>query len=266
MGNTADKQIAMLIDSDNISKKYFSVLIDELNKFGTVVQKRIYGDFTKPKANGWGDAILEFAIEPMQQYACVSGKNATDSAMIIDAMDILYKGKINCVCLATSDSDFTKLATRFRSDNIMVIGAGTKNAPLSFRAACDRFLLMDVLLEDNKIDKSQESKVGKTTTTTGKKAKAKDDKPAINNLIASKKDLVAIAKSIIDDEGDAEGSMLFALFMSALYKKDNTFNPKNYGEPSRPIPFFKNFEVDGKKPFEIAGKVSAESIKITKKQ
>jgi hypothetical protein len=200
----------------------------------------------------------------MQQYACVSGKNSTDSAMIIDAMDILYKGKINCVCLATSDSDFTKIATRFRSDNIMVIGAGTKNAPSSFRAACDRFLLMDVLLAESTTEKAQEIKAASTIATTTVKGTAKESKPATDSFLTSKIALVTLANGIIDDEGDSNGSMLFAQFMSALYKKDNAFNPKNYGEPSRLIPFFKNLDVSGKKPFKIIGKVGMESIKISK--
>jgi len=262
-----DKTIALLIDSDNISKKYFSVLMDELNKFGIVTIKKIYGDFTKPKANGWGEALLGFAIEPEQQYACVTGKNSTDSAMIIDAMDILYKGKINCVCLATSDSDFTKLATRFRSDNIVVIGAGTQTAPSSFRAACDRFVLMDVLLAESKEETPPTKPATKQQTEPShkKQVESQTAPKATDSHIALKRALVVMSKKIIEDEGDSDDSMLIALFMSMLYKKDNSFNPKNYGATSsKVIPFFQSLEVDGKKSFTVTAVKSAERIKINK--
>ena len=110
-----DKIIALLIDSDNISSDYFSIILDELSQ---------YGDFTNPQANGWKQALLDYSIEQIQQVAFTKGKNATDSKMIIDAMDILYQGKVDCFCLATSDSDFTNLAMRFRNDIFVFMGAG----------------------------------------------------------------------------------------------------------------------------------------------
>lgn len=273
----SDRSIALLIDSDNISKQYFSILMDELYKFGNVTYKRIYGDFTKGNANGWGDILLEFAIEPMQQYAFTKGKNSTDSAMIIDAMDILYRGKVDCVCLATSDSDFTKLATRFRNENYMVIGAGEQKTPLSFRAACNRFILMDVLLaeskkeniiKDNSAEVESPIAVNKSTakekTNTNKSQTIEKEEIVIDSALTPKRQLIYIVTKIIDDEGDADGSMLFAVFMSSLYKKDNAFNPKNYGESRKLIPFFKKLEIDGKKPFTIELTKSAERIKINK--
>jgi len=130
-----DKVIALLIDSDNISREYYAILLDELSKYGRVTYRRLYGDFSKPKANDWQQVLLDYSIEQVQQIAYTSGKNATDSSMIIDAMDILYKRKVDCFCLATSDSDFTGLAMRFRNDNIIVIGAGEEKTPSSFRKA-----------------------------------------------------------------------------------------------------------------------------------
>ncbi|MDE7082969.1 MAG: NYN domain-containing protein [Clostridia bacterium] len=127
-----DRTIALLIDSDNVSAKYFSIILDELSQYGKVTYRRLYGDFTNPKANGWKQALLDYSIEQIQQVAFTTGKNATDSKMIIDAMDILYKGNVDCFCLATSDSDFTNLAMRFRNDNLVVIGAGEQKTPSSF--------------------------------------------------------------------------------------------------------------------------------------
>ena len=144
-----DRTIALLIDSDNVSSDYFSIILDELSQYGKVTYRRLYGDFTNHKANGWKPALLEHSIEQIQQIAFTSGKNATDSKMIIDAMDILYKDKVDCFCLATSDSDFTNLAMRFRNDNLVVIGAGEQKTPLSFRRACDIFIPIDELLKAN---------------------------------------------------------------------------------------------------------------------
>lgn len=142
-----DRTIALLIDSDNISSDYFSIILDELSQYGKVTYRRLYGDFTNPKANGWKSVLLEYSIEQIQQVTFTSGKNATDSKMIIDAMDILYKGNVDCFCLATSDSDFTNLAMRFRNDNLIVIGAGEDKTPQSFRRACDIFISIDKLLK-----------------------------------------------------------------------------------------------------------------------
>ena len=130
-----DRTIALLIDSDNVSSDYFSILLDELSQYGKVTYRRLYGDFTNPRANGWKNALLEYSIEQIQQVAFTTGKNATDSKMIIDAMDILYQGKVDCFCLATSDSDFTNLAMRFRNDNIAVIGAGHAGIEAALAAA-----------------------------------------------------------------------------------------------------------------------------------
>ena len=148
-----DRTIALLIDSDNVSSDYFSILLDELSQYGKVTYRRLYGDFTNPRANGWKNALLEYSIEQIQQVAFTTGKNATDSKMIIDAMDILYQGKVDCFCLATSDSDFTNLAMRFRNDNIAVIGAGEQKTPLSFRRACDIFIAIDALLKTGQAQK-----------------------------------------------------------------------------------------------------------------
>lgn len=140
-----EKRFALLIDADNISAKYIKYMSDEISKYGNVTYKRIYGDWTKNTATSWKELLLKHSIVPIQQYGYTTGKNATDSAMIIDAMDILYSERVEGFCLASSDSDFTRLATRLRESGMMVIGMGEKKTPEAFRAACDRFTYLDLI-------------------------------------------------------------------------------------------------------------------------
>lgn len=140
-----DKRLAVLIDADNISAKYIKYILSEISKYGVATYKRIYGDWTKNEAVSWKEVLLENSITPIQQYGYTTGKNATDSAMIIDAMDILYSNKVEGFCIASSDSDFTRLAIRLRESGMMVVGMGEKKTPEPFRVACDRFTYLDVL-------------------------------------------------------------------------------------------------------------------------
>jgi uncharacterized protein (TIGR00288 family) len=127
-----EKKFALLIDSDNVSSKYIKIILAELAKYGNVTYKRLYGDLTKPTNKSWKDALLSHSIIPIQQYNYTTGKNSTDSAMIIDAMDILYSGHVDGFCLATSDSDFTRLAMRLRESGMTVIGMGEQKTPEAF--------------------------------------------------------------------------------------------------------------------------------------
>lgn len=138
-----DKRFALLIDSDNVSAEYVQKILDELTKYGIVTIKRIYGDWTKSNSNKWKTVLLSNSIQPMQQFAYTNGKNATDSFMIIDAMDILYSNNIEGFCLVTSDSDFTRLASRLRESGKNVIGMGETKTPEAFVSACDRFIYLD---------------------------------------------------------------------------------------------------------------------------
>ena len=137
--------LAVLIDGDNIPSAYVKEMMEELTKYGNPTIKRIYGDWTKPHLSKWKNLLLENAITPIQQYGYTTGKNATDSAMIIDAMDILYSEKVSGFCLVSSDSDFTKLATRLREAGMLVIGIGEKKTPNPFIVACDRFIYIEIL-------------------------------------------------------------------------------------------------------------------------
>ena len=153
-----EKKFALLIDADNISSKYIKIIIEELSKYGTITYKRLYGDLTKPNNRSWKDALLSHSINPVQQYNYTSGKNSTDSAMIIDAMDILYSGSVNGFCLATSDSDFTRLALRLRESGMTVIGMGEKKTPEPFRVSCERFVFIDLLQENLEGGKEESNK------------------------------------------------------------------------------------------------------------
>lgn len=150
-----ESRYALLIDADNVSAKYIKPILDELSKYGNVTYKRIYGDWTSTHNASWKEILLQNSISPIQQYSYTCGKNATDSAMIIDAMDILYTSQVEGFCIVSSDSDFTRLASRLRESGRMVIGMGEEKTPIPFRKACDIFTTLELLLEDNTLEKEE---------------------------------------------------------------------------------------------------------------
>ena len=141
----SDKKFAVLIDADNISHRKIKDILDEIANYGTPTIKRIYGDFTDPKFAAWKSILLENSITPIQQYAYTTGKNATDSALIIDAMDILHKESVNGFCIVSSDSDYTRLASRIRESGREVLGFGEKKTPKPFIKSCDKFIYVEIL-------------------------------------------------------------------------------------------------------------------------
>ena len=145
MKDNKDLKLAVLIDADNIPYSNVKGMLNEIAKFGIPTIKRIYGDWTKPTVSGWKSSLLENAITPIQQYSYTTGKNATDSAMIIDAMDILHSEKVDGFCIVSSDSDFTRLATRLRESGMLVIGIGEKKTPNPFIVSCDKFIYLEIL-------------------------------------------------------------------------------------------------------------------------
>jgi uncharacterized LabA/DUF88 family protein len=140
-----DKRIAVLIDADNVSEKYIKYILDEVSNHGIPTYRRIYGDWTKPHLSSWKNALLNNSISPVQQYEYTTGKNSTDSALIIDAMDILYSGNVEGFCIVSSDSDFTRLATRLREAGMFVLGMGEQKTPKPFIVACEKFKYLEVL-------------------------------------------------------------------------------------------------------------------------
>ena len=145
MQNERELRFAVLIDADNVSHAHVKPMLDEIARYGIPTNKRIYGDWTKPQLGGWKNVLLDNAITPVQQYGYTSGKNSTDSAMIIDAMDLLYSKNVDGFCLVTSDSDFTRLAIRLRESGMKVIGIGEKKTPSAFIAACEKFIYLEVI-------------------------------------------------------------------------------------------------------------------------
>src|SRR6266478_177370 len=145
MENGKDLRLAVLIDADNIPYRLISGILEEIAKYGSPTFKRIYADWTKPHVTGWKTVLLDHAITPVQQYSYTTGKNSSDSALIIDAMDILYTGRVDGFCVVSSDSDFTRLATRLREAGMKVIGIGEKKTLTPFITACDKFIYLEIL-------------------------------------------------------------------------------------------------------------------------
>ena len=226
-----DINLAVLIDGDNIPSAYVKEMMEEIAKYGNPTIKRIYGDWTNPKLSKWKNLLLENAITPLQQYAYTTGKNATDSAMIIDAMDILYSNKVSGFCIVSSDSDFTRLATRLREAGMNVIGIGEKKTPNPFIVACDKFIYIEILK-----NQSEES----SSETSDSKRDKKDNVDKI-----TQKEIKLIA-STISDLADEDGWAFLGDVGSLLQKKQPNFDSRNYGfQKLTPlIKSIKNFEID----------------------
>ena len=211
-----DKKLAVLIDGDNIPSKYIKEMMEEIAKYGNPTIKRIYGDWTKPQLSKWKKLLLENAITPIQQYNYTTGKNSTDSGMIIDAMDILYSEKVDGFCIASSDSDFTRLATRIRETGLTVIGIGEKKTPDPFIVACDRFIYLEILNQnDDDNDKDDESRPNKPKT----KAAVDQVTPKVIKLITQS----------VTDLADDTGWAFLGDVGSLIQKKQPNFDARNYG-------------------------------------
>ena len=193
-----EDRFALLIDADNVSAKYIKPILDELSKYGNVTYKRIYGDWTKTNNASWKEELLQNSITPIQQFSYTHGKNATDSAMIIDAMDMLYTSELEGFCLVSSDSDFTKLASRLRESGKTVIGMGEGKTPSPFRKACDIFTELELLLEDNTMGKEERN----THSHASGKWQKKDNhdsmvsKEKIEEAVELASEMVAIGKNM----------------------------------------------------------------------
>jgi len=216
MNTNNENKLAVLFDADNVPYSHVKQMLDEITKYGNPTIKRIYGDWTKPSISGWKSVLLENAIIPVQQYSYTTGKNATDSAMIIDAMDILHLGQVDGFCIVSSDSVFTRLATRLREAGKYVIGIGEKKTPKPFIVSCDKFIYIEIL-GNNETPNVHESK---TTKEVSKPTKAKD---IIGN------DIINLLNQSIDDLADDSGWAFLADVGNLILKKKPDFDPRNYG-------------------------------------
>jgi uncharacterized LabA/DUF88 family protein len=220
-------KLAVLIDADNVPYSNVKGMMEEIAKFGTPTTKRIYADWTKPNANGWKSVLLEHAITPIQQYSYTVGKNSSDSAMIIDAMDLLYSDKVDGFCIVSSDSDFTRLAIRLRESGMKVIGIGEKKTPNSFIVACDRFIYIEVL---DGATKKKNSKPVIVTSNENKKPTAKtQEKPIEKTLNKIDNQTIELIEDTLEAIGDDDGWAFLGDVGNLISKKKPEFDPRNYG-------------------------------------
>lgn len=209
-----DKRIAVLIDADNVSSKYVSFILDEISNYGTPTYRRIYGDWTSTRNSTWKDVLLDYSIVPIQQYNYTKGKNATDFALIIDAMDILYSQSVEGFCIVSSDSDYTRLASRLREAGMLVIGMGEQKTPKPFIAACDKFKYLNVLAES-----------AETESAPKPAAEAAPEEKAG----ASIKEVTRAIKAIVNDISDDDGWASLSTVGNMLNKRYPDFDSRNYG-------------------------------------
>lgn len=202
----SDKKYAVLIDADNVSDKYIKAILDEISNEGTITYKRIYGDWTRPGLSSWKNILLNHSITPMQQYGYTTGKSSTDSAMIIDAMDILYSGSVDGFCIVSSDSDFTRLAVRLRESGMNVIGMGERKTPNAFIAACNRFKYLEII--------------------GGEKVNDKEDVPEDDLSISVIKQAVS---EIVSDVSDENGFAALSDVGNILIKRFPSFDVRHFG-------------------------------------
>jgi len=212
-----DQRLAVLIDADNVPYSNVKEMLEEIAKNGTPTIKRIYADWTKPTVSGWKGVLLENAITPIQQYSYTTGKNSSDNAMIIDAMDILYSGKVDGFCIVSSDSDFTRLAIRLREAGMRVLGFGEKKTPQPFRAACNQFIYIEILGSEEPAEPKSEPR---------SRAKTKSAKAPLNNI---DKNLVRLIANSIDELSDDNGWAFLGSLGNYILKKRTDFDPRNYG-------------------------------------
>lgn len=231
-----EDRFALLIDADNVSAKYIKPILDELSKYGNVTYKRIYGDWTSSYNSSWKEELLQNSITPIQQFSYTQGKNATDSAMIIDTMDMLYTSELEGFCLVSSDSDFTKLASRLRESGRMVIGMGESKTPVPFRKACDIFTELELLLEDNTMGNSN-SKSEKAVLTSssssggsgnGAEKESKSSKKAGVHTVSKNQIEEAVVKIITENQNNDKETGLGEVG-SRLVKLYPDFDVRRYG-------------------------------------
>ncbi len=236
MDTITDLRLAVLIDADNVPYANIKEMLEEITKYGTPTFKRIYADWTKPTVSGWKTVLLENAITPIQQYSYSSGKNSSDSAMIIDAMDILYSGKVDGFCIVSSDSDFTRLAIRLREAGMKVIGIGEKKTLKPFITACDKFIYIEIL-------KIAERTIAEKQDITAVKKTDRKPSPPLNKIDS---DLIRILGDSIADLADENGWAYLGNLGTNILKKKPDFDARNYGY-TKLLPLIKSmnkFDID----------------------
>lgn len=264
----SDNRFAVLIDADNVSVKYIKIILDEISKDGIATYKRIYGDWTNPSLISWKSTLLDNSIIPVQQYSYTTGKNSTDSAMIIDAMDILYSGRVEGFCLVSSDSDFTRLAARLRESGMTVIGMGESKTPNSFIAACNKFKYLDILSAADEAEAEETApkaepakKPAAQPKKTAQKAAAKkpkeepkaekEPKPAepkkqqekaIEEPRTSLRTIRRALRTIVRENSDEDNWIMVSQVGNLLDKRYTDFDVRNFGF-SKLTPFLESLDM-----------------------
>ena len=248
----SDSRFAVLIDADNVSVRYIKLILDEISKDGVATYKRIYGDWTNTALVSWKSALLDNSVLPIQQYSYTSGKNSTDSAMIIDAMDILYSGQVEGFCLVSSDSDFTRLAARLRESGMTVIGMGESKTPNSFIAACNKFKYLDILSAADEEEPEEPVKPEQAKRPQPKKAARKTPaKPAKPELPkeedpeepkTSLRTIRRALRSIVRENSDEEDWIFIGKVGNILGKRYPDFDVRNFGF-SKLTPFLDSLDM-----------------------
>ena len=257
----SDNKFAVLIDADNVSDKYIKIILDEISNDGIATYKRIYGDWTKPALTSWKNVLLDNSILPIQQYNYTTGKNSTDSAMIIDAMDILYSGQVDGFCIVSSDSDFTRLAARLRESGMLVVGMGERKTPKSFISACNRFKYLDILATadpaeqpaptpspaakpDSPVQSAREKEARPAARTAAKQQKpeaAQEPQEHIKEM-TSLKTIRRALRTIVTENSDEDGWMFIGTIGNLLVKRYPDFDVRNFGF-SKLTPFIESLDL-----------------------
>lgn len=254
-----EMKLAVLIDAENIAGKYIGVILSEANALGNVVYKRIYGNWTSTQMGAWRDIVLDNSIQPIQQYNNANGKNSSDSSLIIDAMDLLYTGRLNGFCIVSSDSDFTRLASRLRESEMYVLGMGEQKTPRSFISACHKFAYLDLLYKNSKSTaavKHQQADAAKRANGAEERAAASGRTAAVKTAQrteelsapapkeeagapVSKEEIIASLSQYAEEMSDDDGWIHAAKMADQLGKKFPDFDARNYGQRTF-VPFVKS--------------------------
>ncbi len=253
-----ERKLAVLIDAENIASKYVAVILNEANSLGNVIYKRIYGNWTNPQMSAWRNVILDNCIQPIQQYSNVSGKNSTDSSLIIDAMDLLYSASLDGFCIVSSDSDFTRLAARLRESEKYVVGMGEQKTPRSFISACNKFSYLDILYAADNAEEApaaekpaasepEKAKTGKAEPSrpAEQKPARAEEKPAVPAAESTGSDLNRIKQAIMalaEENSDDDGWIFSSTLKNLLDRMYPDFDVRNFGY-KKFVPFIASLDI-----------------------
>lgn len=273
MYNKNNNKIALLIDAENISEKYIKYILDELSNYGLPTYKKIYGDWSSDQMRKWKKSLLTYAITPVQSFSYTTGKNSSDSSLIIDAMDILYTGDVTGFCIVSSDSDFTRLATRLREAGKLVIGMGERKTPKALISACQKFIFLDILLPREYKKKNSKKFDSKVKNVTRDKLKEIEvpifDSPIVSdNQDEEIHEIIKAIKTIITDTSNDDGYASLADVGNALSRRYPEFDSRNYGfaKFSEFMASLKGFDITREYPEGKSAGVVHIFVKIKKKK